>query len=105
METATLKVGQTIWADINQGTRPATVVARDAATGAYLYEYEMPAGTTALRLSPSAGEPNVCDKAVAYRDLSLAWLLRIELDFGLDNLIAEPQQNGRRAAGQQLTAA
>lgn len=71
---------------INQGNRDCVVVAVDGTK--LLYEYEMPNGTSAIR--------NERGKPVPYRALSRFWLRLIEDDYGIDNLIANPQQNGIR---------
>jgi hypothetical protein len=44
-----MKVGDHFEEEVNQGMRPCTVLAVDERTGRYLYEYEMPNGTTTLR--------------------------------------------------------
>lgn len=43
------RVGDTFTDFVNQGDRPAVVVAVDEATGDFLYEYEMPGGRVFLR--------------------------------------------------------
>lgn len=87
-----MRAGEYFEEQINQGSRTCTVIAVDEASGNYLYEYEMPEGSTAIR--------NQHGRPVGYKDLSLHWLRLIEDQFGIDNLIARPQQGWPK--GQEL---
>jgi len=68
---------------INQGMRDCTVVAENGTK--FIYEYVMPNGKSCLR------DQN--NKPISYRAISRLWLRLIEDDFGIDNLIAKPQQS------------
>ena len=79
---------------INQGERDGYLLA--VLDGVALYEYEMPRGSTALRMVNEIGE----EKTVAYRRLPLRWLR---------HLVAEgvgwngtPQQNGKIRQGREF---
>lgn len=67
-----VKVGDQFDEFINQGKRDCQVMAIDPETGRYLYEYDMPNGTTALRWSQWT---NGVEKhgQVSYRALSKRW--------------------------------
>lgn len=45
-----IQPGDTFEEEINQGLRPCVVLAVDVTTGEFLYEYQMPHGTTSLRI-------------------------------------------------------
>lgn len=60
--------GDTLWVDVNQGTRSAVVLA--VLGPQTLIEYDMPAGTSALRILED-GKP---DRSVSYRGLPIKWL-------------------------------
>jgi hypothetical protein len=85
------QVGDVWEEDINQGARDGVVVAVDAERGQYLWEYEMPKGTTALVLYGPAIKGG--RRTVSYGSLSDRWLRMIEEQNsnGLDALIANPQ--------------
>lgn len=74
--------GQTFEEFINQSMRDCVVIAENGTK--FLYEYEMPNGTSCIR--------NELDKPVPYKRLSRFWLRLIEDQYGLDNLLANPQQ-------------
>jgi hypothetical protein len=78
------EAGDTFTEHINQGDRDCTVIA--VLGDKYLFEYTMPAGTSAIN--------NERHKAVSYKSLSDKWLLAIEEQFGLSNLVAWPQGGG-----------
>lgn len=83
-------VGDYMEEHINQGMRPGTVVAVDAERGQYLWEYDMPNGTSALVLYGSGKHGR---RTVSYAALSDRWMRLIEEQHcgGLDRLVAWPQ--------------
>lgn len=83
-----LKVGDTFQIDVNQGSRTACIVA--ILSDKFLYEYEMPNGTTCLR--------NHKDKPISYRNLPDKWVKAISEQYGILNLVCEPQQCGSTGA-------
>ena len=87
-----MKAGDSFNELINQGQRECIVIAVDGSNPAqYLYEYEMPHGTSAVR--------NEKGRPIPYDSISLKWLKLIEEQTGLVNLIAYPQQLGGNALG------
>ena len=74
--------------DINQGMRPGSVVAVDKERGQYLWEYEMPKGTSALVLYGAGAR-----RTVSYASLSDRWLRLIEEQghAGIAGLTCNPQ--------------
>lgn len=87
-----LKAGETFTIYVNQGERDAVIVA--VLGDRYLYEYEMPNGSTCLR--------NEKDRPVSYRAISDKWLDAIEEQYGVQNLQCRPQQSQRGAAFDRL---
>lgn len=77
------KAGDTFDEEINQGQRECVVVAVDEKTGRYIYEYEMPNGTSALRWENG--------RSISYKALSHHWRLLIEEQTGWSNLVNNPQ--------------
>ena len=57
---------------VNQGMRPASVVGIDEKTGKYLLEYEMPRGSTALRVC-GWDKGQYREKSVSSKALSQRW--------------------------------
>ncbi len=90
------KVGDPFVEFINQANRECEVVAIDPKNWRVLYEYEMPAGTSALRWYQ--WDRGVMKTGqVSYSQLSKRWLDLIENDGqGLVNLLQNPQ-NGHYA--------
>jgi hypothetical protein len=96
MTTTTVTAGTLVSVDINQGTRDAEVVAVVGEQA--LLEYVMPKGTTALcvvdavTLLPTYGKSNL-----SYRQLltSRKWRDAVQAQYGLHNLLCEPQGCGR----------
>jgi hypothetical protein len=85
-EKRRLKPLQEVWLWVNQGRRPATVLAvvgRQA-----LLEYVMPRGSTALRLV-QVDDPEAMIRSVSYRQVPLAFL-RVLVERGVA-WIGEPQ--------------
>lgn len=64
--------------DINQGKRDGIILTEDEIAGAYLVEYTMPKGTTALRIMYQ--NPKMQDRSIAYTSLSRRWQLLLLLD-------------------------
>lgn len=83
-------VGDSWEEDINQGMRVGSVVAVDVERGQYLWEYDMPKGTSALVLY---GSGKTGRRTVSYAGLSDRWLrLIIEQNSrGLGDLVANGQ--------------
>lgn len=75
---------------VNQGDREATVLA--AIGNKRLLEYEMPNGTSALRIVDITDFTKIVP--VSYRTLSLRWLKAI-VECGTGRWIGNPQQNYR----------
>jgi hypothetical protein len=94
-----VNVGDSFTEFINQGDRDCLVLAVDPDTGRYLYEYVMPAGTTALRWEQ-------WDKGVLkhgqtpYAQLSRKWLQLIKDHSMWSEFIRNPQ-NGKYAMKQR----
>lgn len=78
-----VEVGSVFITFINQGHRHCTVIAVDSETAEYLYEYEMPNGSSAIRRQNG--------QTIAYNALPLEWIRLIEQGYGIDSLIAKPQ--------------
>jgi hypothetical protein len=93
-----MKVMETFDVDVNQGMRDAQCVA--VIGDEYLYEYEMPAGTSALRIGRD-NQSTFRDRNVAYATIPFKWLLALEDQYGIDQLLARPQKHGR-ASGEQV---
>lgn len=77
---------------INQGDRECVVIAENGTK--FLYEYEMPNGTSCVR--------NEKNRPIPYLSLPAFWLRLIEDQFGLQNLICQPQQSGHHNVRKEL---
>lgn len=81
----------------NQGDRPAVILA--VAGGRALAEYEMPGGSTALRVvdrdDPNAGRGRQLGDGISYHCCPLLWLAAIE--WAGTAWVGEPQQASRAA--------
>ena len=85
----TLLPGETTSIEVNQGVREATVLA--ARGRERLIEYQMPRGSSSLRLIDLFDRP---DRTISYAKLPVRWLQAI-VDAGMD-WIGAPQQGGKR---------
>ncbi len=91
-----LKPNETIEVYANQGMREAMVLA--VLGNEALVEYEMPKGSTALRVVPIEFTDPYCGKQMSYAKVPLRWLevlAREEVEW-----LGLPQQSGKQKAPQ-----
>ncbi len=89
-----MKPGDYITLDVNQGTREGTVLA--VLGTKFLVEYEMPNGTTALRVLSMLDDLEN-GPAMSYRAVPTKWLRAIVND-GVGDWEGRPQQSGGKSA-------
>lgn len=89
---ATLTPGDYLTIYANQGQRNAVVLA--VIDGQALLEYDMPKGTTALRIVPTDDPDTTQYKRVAYANLPIKWVEAMADAGTLEQMDATPQGSG-----------
>ena len=89
-----LEPNETVLVYVNQAEREGYVLA--VLENEALIEYEMPKGTTALRIVPADNIDAYPYKSPSYLTLSAKWIVAMYEQGTLENMIGNPQGGGQR---------